>query len=191
MPPRRSPAPSKDPAMYRQMNFDRRDNDAYYTPDWCTESLLRCVSFRGPLWEPAAGKGRMTAVLRAGGYEVLESDIDRPEGDALDFLSCTAMMASTRSIITNPPYHIAAEFVQHALNLALPMGGMVAMLMRHEFDCSKRRRPMFEDLPFARKLTMTKRPHWIENTGNSPRHNFAWYVWDAEHAGPAMLSWLP
>ena len=188
--PRRSLAPTKDPAMYRQLNFERRDHDAYYTPDWCTETLLNRVRFRGPIWEPAAGKGRMAAVLRNGGYVVAESDIDR-ETDSLDFLTCTEMMDGTVSIVTNPPYHIGAAFVSHALKLALPTGGMVAMLLRHEFDCAKRRRPMFETLPFALKLTMTTRPHWMENTGNSPRHNFAWFVWDAQHQGPPTLGWLP
>jgi hypothetical protein len=179
--------------MYRQLRFERNDNDAYYTPDWCTESLIGRVSFRGPVWEPAAGKGRMAEVLRAGGYEVAESDLvthDRPIA-ALDFLTATTMAENTRSIITNPPYHIGAAFVAHALTLALPAGGMVAMLLRHEYDCAKKRRPLFEHQAFAHKLTLTSRPRWMENTGNSPRHNFAWFVWDAEHQGPPTLGWLP
>ncbi len=134
----------------------------------------------------------MAAVLRRGEYEVVESDIDREdEKDSVDFLTCTEMAPGTRSIITNPPYHIGAEFVKRALDLALPVGGMVAMLLRHEYDCAKKRRPLFEQPAFRIKLTMTQRPHWMENTGNSPRHNFAWFVWDAEHAGPASLGWLP
>ncbi|MBI1206748.1 MAG: hypothetical protein GC191_05595 [Azospirillum sp.] len=183
-------APTKDPFMYRQMMFDRRDNDAYYTPDWCTEALIAKVTFRGPLWEPAAGKGRMAAVLRRAGYDVVESDLDR-QNDPLDFLQTTTMLGATLSIVTNPPYHIAEKFVRHALDLALPGGGMVAMLLRHEFDCAKKRRYLFERYQFFQKLTLTTRPRWIENTDNSPRHNFAWFVWNGLHDGPATLGWLP
>jgi len=184
-------APGKDPFMYRQMTYERRDNDAYYTPDWCTEALLSKVSFPGPIWEPAAGQGRMAAVLRQGGYQVVESDIDRAPEEALDFLGTNAMLGQSRSIVTNPPYNIAHAFVRHALELALPGGGMVALLLRHEFDCAKKRRPLFEQAHFQRKLTLTTRPRWMQNTGNSPRHNFAWYVWDGRHHGPAQLDWLP
>ncbi|MEO5375688.1 MAG: hypothetical protein H7840_15705 [Alphaproteobacteria bacterium] len=187
----RTPAPTKDPAMYRQLSFERVDNDAYYTPNWCTEALLSRVTFRGRVWEPAAGKGRMAAVLRAADYDVVESDID-PEETRLDFLTCKAMLGDTTSIVTNPPYYIAVKFVRHALALALPAGGMVAMLLRHEFDCAKTRRYLFERPEFREKLTLTTRPRWIAGpTGNAPRHNFAWYVWDATHRGPPTLGWVP
>ncbi|CAK0778496.1 hypothetical protein CCP2SC5_820005 [Azospirillaceae bacterium] len=186
-------APTKDPAMYRQLTFDRMDNDAYYTPDWCTEALLSRVKFRGAIWEPAAGLGRMSAVLRAGGYDVIESDIDPRVANVVNFLDCRAMMGGSISIVTNPPYHIGENFVAHALSLALSaeIGGMVAMLLRHEFDCAKKRRLLFERPEFALKLTLTSRPRWMQNTGNSPRHNFAWYIWDAHHSGAPCLGWLP
>lgn len=189
----RTPAPTKDPAMYRQLSFERADNDAYYTPDWCTEALLAKVNFRGKIWEPASGKGRMAAVLQRAGYTVVESDIDaNATGSCLDFLTCDRMLEDSVSLVTNPPYHIGAAFVRHALALALPQGGMVAMLLRHEFDCAKTRRPLFERPEFRVKLVLTTRPRWIaESTGNSPRHNFSWYVWDAKHEGPAQLGWVP
>ncbi|MBF0093242.1 MAG: hypothetical protein HQL33_01500 [Alphaproteobacteria bacterium] len=179
--------------MYRQLRFERADNDAYYTPDWCTEVLLAKVRFRGAVWEPASGKGRMAAVLRRAGYPVVESDIDpSTTGESLDFLTCGAMAEGTSSVVTNPPYHIGTNFVRHALALALPRGGMVAMLLRHEFDCAKTRRPLFERPEFRIKLVLTTRPRWIaEDTGNSPRHNFSWYVWDAAHQGPPQLGWVP
>lgn len=89
------------------------------------------------------------------------------------------------AIITNPPYDdkdsgvTAEKSLRHALRLMEAEKGMVAMLLRHEFDCGKKRRDLFEDHPaFMAKITLRFRPRWIEGTTGSPRHNYAWYVWD-------------
>jgi hypothetical protein len=61
---------------------------------------------------------------------------------------------------------------------------MVAILARHEFDCAARRRPLFEDARFRMKLVLTKRPRWVDGPQRaSPRHNFAWFLWDHQHRG--------
>jgi hypothetical protein len=89
------------------------------------------------------------------------------------------------AIITNPPYDdkasgvTAEQSLRHALKLMESEKGMVAMLLRHEFDCGKKRRDLFEDHPaFMAKITLRFRPRWIEGTTGSPRHNYAWFLWD-------------
>ena len=61
--------------MLGTSGYERRQRDSYYTQAWVTEALVSQVELRNTLWEPAAGRGDMTAVLRDAGYRVTESDI--------------------------------------------------------------------------------------------------------------------
>ncbi len=81
-----------DPAMIKS-GYEREDNDFYATPKWCTEALLRNVEFHGPIWEPAAGDGQMSAVLEAAGHQVVLSDINtRPP--IVDRTECSDFLRS-------------------------------------------------------------------------------------------------
>ena len=58
---------------------------------------------------------------------------------------------------------------------------MVAMLLRNEFDSAASRKELFTgNVYFDTKIILTKRPRWIEGSTGSPRHNYAWFVWDFE-----------
>jgi hypothetical protein len=187
-----------DPAM-RGSGFARVEGDRYWTEAWVTRALLSKVRFRGTIWEPACGRGDMAHVLFANGYKVIISDI---AGDTLgcvgasrtNFLTHGSPGDATFSIVTNPSYTLAEAFIRKALELTQRAGGMVAMLLRNEYDCAASRRDLFERESFAAKFVLTKRPKWADGIGRhsaSPRHNFAWFLWDWEHRGPARIEWLP
>jgi hypothetical protein len=113
---------------------------------------------------------------------------------AADFLACRSLPPGVRSIVTNPPYALAEQFLRRALDLTRPAKGMVAMLFRNEYDSASGRRDLFERPPFAAKLVLTRRPRWVDalqQNSASPRHDFAWYLWDHYHSGPATIGWLP
>ena len=179
-----------DTAMLGAGTYERLPNDAYNTPTWCTEALIENISLPKQVWEPAAGMGAMLDVLEAYGYDVLPTDItDVP---TVDFLKVPLAHLGYDAIVTNPPYSLANEFVRHALHLMKRPAGMVAMLLRNEFDSARRRADLFADNPcFAMKLVLTKRPRWIDGTTTSPRHNFAWYIWNYKHKGPPTIRWAP
>lgn len=177
-----------DPAMADTKTYERLPGDFYETPAWCTERLLDTITFDTQIWEPAAGGDAITNVLRRYGYDVLSSDIRLGDDFLGDNRVRSAARDSARSIITNPPYTLAEEFIEQALADTFPYG-KVAMLLRNEFDCAKRRRHLFETEPFAHKLVLTKRPLWIENTTGSPRHNYSWYIWNHDHVGPATIQY--
>lgn len=145
-----------------------------------TEALLKHESFT-KVWEPAVGKGKMAKVLQKHGADVYGSDIwDYGCGyDVADFL-LTWVNPDQRDIVTNPPFaeDLADKFIEHALILTQPFGGRVAMLLRNEFDCAASRRNIFGKPPFATKIVLLKRPRWIDDSTGSPRHNYAWYIWD-------------
>lgn len=187
---------SADFAM-RGSGFKRVEGDRYWTEAWVTRALLSKVAFRGVIWEPACGRGDMVEVLIEAGYKVMASDV---AGDTLgckvaaeaDFLACR--QETNCSIVTNPPYTLAEAFIRKALDLTERASGMVAMLLRNEYDCAARRRYLFERESFAAKFVLTKRPRWVDGVGqhsSSPRHNFSWYLWDHHHSGNARVEWLP
>jgi DNA polymerase I-like protein with 3'-5' exonuclease and polymerase domains len=187
-----------DPAMLGTSGYPRQELDFYPTEAWVTEALLSEVRFRGTVWEPAAGDGAVVRVLEAAGYQVIASDIVGSgwgcrAATELDFLAAQMLPADVLSIVTNPPYGERGKwilpFIQRALSLTQPTGGMVAVLARNEYDSAKTRRALFSEPPFASKIVLTKRPRWFQRREGdvSPRHNYAWFVWDWQHAGPPHI----
>lgn len=195
---------AKRSAMHGESGYERIKNDAYWTPDWVTRALsvhelaaLASVTRNAtlPVWEPAAGSGAISRELVRAGYSVISTDIEDygfPLDRKLDFLSdeCLDFVAGEepRAIITNPPYEVAAPFVERAIDVMKPYRGYVAMLLRNEWDCARTRRHLFNP-PFARKIVLQRRPKWSAEEKASPRHNFAWFIWDHHHAGAPRLEY--
>ena len=178
--------------MHGESGYERKAHDSYETEPAATQALLQAVSLRGRLWEPACGSGKMARVLSAAGHAVLSTDLyDYEFGEpGHDFLQAQTLPDNVGTIVTNPPYadDAAERFVVQALRLTKP-GGMVAMLLRQEFDCASGRNGLFTHPAFHLKLVLTFRPRWTDEKKASPRHNYAWYVWDWSRllSPPALL----
>jgi hypothetical protein len=169
----------------RDSGYQRKAFDAYDTPCWVTECLLPHTDGVQSVWEPAACAGQMAQALSAAGLQVTTTDISTGH----DFLLETAKPVD--AIVTNPPYALAQEFIEHALALTKP-NGLVAMLLRCDFDHAKTRQHLFGSCPqFAKKLVLTKRIRWIEGSNGSPSFNHAWLIWDWRHEGPPTLAYAP
>lgn len=171
----------------RDSGYERRERDLYETPAWVTEALIPhlpasdCI-----IWEPAAGGGKMVAALKASGIDVEASDI----ATGRDFLTqpCPCPFGA---IVTNPPYELATEFIQRALSL-IPAHGFVAMLLRTDFDHAKTRKHLFADnRAFCKKLVLTKRIKWFEDSKGQPSFNHAWFIWSAQNQGAPVLAYAP
>ena len=91
---------------------------------------------------------------------------------------------------TGTPYELAAEFIEHALSLTAS-SGVVAMLLRTDFDHPKSRQHLFSHSAFSKKLVLTKRIKWFEDSKGQPSFNHAWFVWDHRHKGPPTLAYGP
>jgi hypothetical protein len=86
--------------------------------------------------------------------------------------------ANYDGIITNPPYDIAQEFIERALEYTRPRRGVVAMLCRVDFDSAKTRQHLFGGCPvFSKKLVLTKRIVWFGRPGAAPSFNHSWMIW--------------
>lgn len=183
---------SHDAAMVGRSGYERNPADAYWTESWCTEALLSAWNPGAVVHEPACGNGAIAKVLEARGIEVIATDLN-DWGFGLsgrDFLA-TARAASS-CIITNPPFNLADEFVRHALELTRPVAGCVAMFLRNEWDCAGGRFDILGANPaYAAKIVMTKRPRWTDENKASPRHNFAWFVWDHRNVAGHVMKYAP
>lgn len=168
----------------RDSGYERRQRDLYETPEWVTFALLPHLRRGINIWEPACASGKMVRVLETLGGEVAATDID----GGVDFLEASLPSGSWDAIITNPPYEKATEFIQHALG----WGVLVAMLLRTDFDHARTRQHLFgEHRAFAKKLVLTKRIKWFEDSKGQPSFNHAWFLWDWRHKGAPTLAYGP
>ncbi len=172
---------------------DRRD-DLYETPPAAVEALLLVEDVPARIWEPACGPGSITRVLRASGRDVFATDLvdySSPDQDASgrDFLMELRRPDGFETILTNPPYKLANEFVAHSLSLC----PKVIMLLRLAFLESNKRIAILDSGSLARvhvfrkRLPMMHRGGWTGEKVGGGMIAFAWFVWDRAHSGPTEL----
>jgi hypothetical protein len=117
--------------------YERQPQNFYRTPAEVTEELLETlrrerIRLPNGIWEPCCGDGAMARVLEDHGHDVVATDLmDRGYGEGgRDFLLEDRLPDGVTAIVTNPPYgRNLYKFVDHALELTRPVGGMVAMLV--------------------------------------------------------------
>lgn len=201
----------------------RQPNEFYASPAWVTRALLPHLP-AGTLsvWEPACGECDMAKVIAAEGHGVLASDIRWPEGATIeagfaedqrfvdgfgavckgDFLREGEWLArpDIDAVITNPPYGIqgkmAERFIRRALIVTRPRRGLVAMLLKPDFDSGSTRPEFFRDCPaWSKKIVLLRRIVWFEPVPdangrlNGPSENHCWYLWSWRHTGPATIAY--
>lgn len=171
----------------RASGYDRKANDLYETPAWVTQALVPHLQKINLIWEPAAGTNAMADVLTEANYKVITSDLSH----GTDFLKVERLSNGASAIITNPPFNLATQFIERALELMKP-GGLVAMLTRVDFDSAKTRRHLFADHPaFCKKIVLLRRIVWFEPATASPSFNHCWMIWDWRHQGPPTIAYGP
>lgn len=187
-----------DPAFY-QSEWERMEGDRYFTEPPASAALARRIPAGiNTIWEPAAGRGDLVRVLSDFGYNVLASDVNLSEFDTelcrsetFDFLGDGApeffLDEEIDMIATNPPFGDLAEpFLRRALEYKNVR--CVALLLRSEWRHGVKRLDLFRDHPhYAGVIELTWRPRWDwwfrDKPEASPRHNYAWFLWDRQHTG--------
>lgn len=169
---------------------DRNHADFYPTPVECTVALLkRCPEFtNGLVWEPACGDGALSKVLEQHGAKVISTDLhDRGYGMAgINFLGFPAFPGTT-SVVTNPPFNLAAEFIRHAATMRVPF----AMLLKATYWQAASRLSLFRETGPKLILPMTWRPAFAPTRGKSPTMEFCWTVWGAEPSETCIFAPIP
>ena len=151
----------------------RRDKDSYPTP----RSIIRVVLQRiewpcGDVWEPCAGDGRFSHALQSKGWRVIEHDLK----DGLDFFDWETAQAST--IITNPPFNVMRNFIDHAFDIGVER--MALVCNERLWACGKGHAQWCRHRP-SRFVNMTWREDYL-GKGGSPDRALAVSIWDTPHA---------
>lgn len=161
-------------------NHKRAERDYYATPSIAGEHLLKAYPKINNIWECSCGEGSLSAGLKKAGIVAMESDIvvRGYPCDELDFLQ--AKDTHNGWIVINPPYSLALEFVEKALELA---NDGVAMFLRIQFLESQKRQRLFQNNPPSFVYVYSKRcPQCALNgvfanpTGNAT--TYCWFIWD-------------
>jgi len=170
-----------------------RGHDLYETPIEATIALMRAEKLPHWIWEPAAGRGAISTYL-SGWHAVVAHDLVN-YGPHLEAFGRDFLMETKRpfdwidTIVTNPPYKLAADFVRHGLELC----PTVIMLLRLSFLESEGRSDILDGGKLARvhvfrnRLPQMHRDGW-EGPKASSAIPFAWFVWDSRHTGPATIN---
>jgi hypothetical protein len=176
--------------------------DFFPTPPWATRALIEHVLSKWiappilrnqTVCDPACGEGHMVEVLREYFDVALASDIhDYGKGYAVGgFLPGIDQFKWQESIdltITNPPFKIAIDFLEHALTVS-EVG--VFMLMRTAFKEGAERYRFFQKHPISIEATFAERVpmhkgRWVIN--GSTATSYTWFGWMKEwHAGKASI----
>ena len=178
--------------------LSQRGADLYETPPCAVRALLAVEPVPLTCWEPTCGPGAIVKILRNSGRAVIATDLNDwgcPDSKAgIDFLMEREAPASVPAIVTNPPFSLAEEFVEHAIKLAHE----VYILLRLAFlEGMRWKKKCFENhlasqWVFAPRLPFMHR-HGYEGPKNSNSGMpFAWYVFhrDSARYSAAHVRWI-
>lgn len=179
---------------------EREEVDYYATPDIATQWLCDLEVFDKHILEPACGEGAISQVLESYGYDVESMDlIDRGYGKGgVDFLAYNQVI--DKDVITNPPYKIAAEFVEHAMDL-MTDGHKAAFFLKLTFLEGEKRRALFKKHPPKKVYVSVSRIDCAKNgqfkldrDGNQKHSGgavcYAWFVFEKGFSGKPTLDWF-
>jgi len=164
------------------------------------------------IWECAAGSGNISKELlkrkhptTGENWKVISTDIESrgfSKGN-IDFLKQTKvpteydsaldMECMCNSIITNPPYKYAEEFIRHAHTFNVEL---IVMYLKLTFLEGKKRYLLFKDFPLNSLYIHSSRqacdPEGRPDFPNSGATAYAWYVWKPKSSNKeTKLYWLP
>ena len=96
-------------------------------------------------------------------------------------------------IITNPPYVLAQEFVEHALTISAE-GVKVAMFLKLTFLEGQARKSMFAMYPPKTLYVFSQRQICAKNgdfeSFNSSAVAYGWYIWQKGFTGNPVIKWI-
>lgn len=173
-------------------NEEREEHDFYATPPEAVEMLVtELEGFEDKILEPCCGAGHIVNVLFNNGFNVSANDLyDHGfECSHKDFL--TEVDEWHGDIITNPPYKLAKEFVEHSLDI-VDEGAKVAMFLKLSFLEGKGRKELFDKYPPKTVYVSRSRLNCGKNgvfKGTSAVC-YCWYVWQKGFNGDPKIVWF-
>lgn len=187
---------------------ERQEDDFYSTQESTVNKLIKKLEeyeiniSKNILIEPAVGSGNILKAFHKYGEGVqynkyLAFDIkDRgfPNTQVTDFLSVNdfSHLEEEKTIITNPPYSFAAEFVEHSMEL-LNDNEYCIMLLKIQFLEGQKRKKLFEKYPPKYVWVFSERQKCLKNdkdTGGSSAVCYCWFIWKKGFKGLPQIDWI-
>lgn len=185
---------------------EREEHDYYATHPKAVEMLLELEQFDKNILEPCCGEGHISNVLEQHGHTVTSFDlIDRGYGTGgIDFLKYNVPFDG--DIVTNPPYEMAQDFVEHAMDIVAD-GHKIAMFLKLTFLEGNRRREMYKKYPpkvvyvSSDRLACGKNGDFYkrnddgtiktDSKGNPVEVGsavcYCWYIWEKGYKGDTIV----
>ena len=189
-------------AVMAQRSEPHDSLDFFPTPPWATRALCEFLAVGSDLkrqraWEPACGQGHMVRPLSEYFEMVYGSDVHPyGSGEVADFLFPSDWPAFDW-IITNPPFRLAEQFAQTAIERATEG---VALLVRTAFlESVGRYQTLFSKLKPNAILQFTERVPMhkgrLEENGSTATA-YCWIIWLCRPhrpcaAGIPIFVWIP
>lgn len=175
---------------------ERQNEDFYATDPIAAKLLLEVEEFSKNIWECACGQKHLSNVFENEGFNVRSSDIvDRCGNEVYDFLSSDNTFFDG-DVITNPPYKLAKEFIEKAIDI-IPEGRKVAMFLKIQFLEGKERKKLFQKYPpkviyvsSSRILCAKNAEFEAMKAGGGSAVAYAWYIWEKGYNGDTILKWI-
>lgn len=174
-------------------NGKRRPSDFYETPYSITRQFLNLgLIDKNSVLEPCAGGGAIVNVLHTEGYSPTWYDINGTGIGQKDFLTETNQYSQ---IVTNPPFSLAGEFILKAKKVTT---SRFAFLLPLNYLHGKQR---FDNIwsdteyPLKSVHVFTRYPRLGDQLRPDGKYKtammvYAWYLWEKEHKGDPILSWI-
>ena len=181
---------------------ERVKNDWYATNPEAVRKLLNVESFNMKnILEPCVGGGHIANVLKEYSMEnvTVIDVVDRGyEGTIVtDFLNWKPDKEYD-TIITNPPYSLASEFVKKCIDI-LSQNGKLAMFLKIQFLEGLKRKELFDKFPPKYVYVFRKRMQiFNEGIEFNPKTGKrwssllcnAWYIWDKKCNTEPIIRWI-
>ena len=172
----------------------RSEADDYPTPYWCTERLidLKDVLPGGRWCEPGAGDGNIIMAIKRQDvtfdlYELRKKPCEknlkalaktdkRIKGVTIcDWINYRFRKKRYDVMITNPPFHLAEDFLKTGLKRAR----FTVLLLRLNYvGTDKRWAWLHDNMP--RAMVLPNRPSFNDD-GKTDSIEYAWMIWDADN----------
>lgn len=169
-------------------------SDLYSTPVEALDKLFGIVQFDNSkkYFEPCAGIGIVSEYLRNKGLYVVTNELfdhGYKTGHNEDFLN-TDFDFKYDTIISNPPYKLANEFVNKGFECAKEQ----YLLLRLQFlESKKRHEQLFSKGHLKNVFVFVSRISCTEGVEQKPTANSVTYCWchfDRDYVGQPTLHWI-
>ena len=188
---------------------EREATDFYSTDPDCVKDLLKLEQFGNKVLEPCCGSGNISKVLEEEGYEVTSTDL-YDHGYGTTGVDLFTYKDIDCSIITNPPFGIVTEFIEHMLD-NLKSGHKMALFLKLQFlEGQDRYKKVFSRKQLKTVYLYTKRVACYKNNEMYQRNEdgtfkldkdgnkmkipsavaYAWYVFEADYHGDPQIKWI-